>query len=334
MGVTPTGGCMGTGLCFFLTGPRFLLGRHKLAIEAYRQAEVRSEKSDWEIYHNLGVCLMYLKEYDEARDELTKALNYHKNDQSFMMLAKIHLLQGDVDGAIEIYKMAVAFSPENPDLNSTLGLLYMQTNQHAMALEHLGTAMAFDPTFAKAILAAGSMMQPNRGQTFMLLAIALVHLEDPENAKSAYDQAAQLDAKDPAIPLNLAILHFNGKELQEAGAQLKQFEARVDTLRKSGMDADPDVLATAGGLASKMGYSLGVEVPPQPLRASLNSATPPEAVEPKKSARQPSASVKSARASAKATMKAEGLKRHDNQDPDLITILDPPHDVSAEASEG
>ena len=33
---------------------RFLLGRHKLAIEAYRQAEARSEKEDWEICHNLG----------------------------------------------------------------------------------------------------------------------------------------------------------------------------------------------------------------------------------------------------------------------------------------
>ena len=32
----------------------FLLGRHKLAIEAYRQAEARSEKQDWEICHNLG----------------------------------------------------------------------------------------------------------------------------------------------------------------------------------------------------------------------------------------------------------------------------------------
>ena len=51
---------------------------------------------------------MYLKEYDEARAELGRALNYHKNDQSFTVLAKIHLLQGDTDGAIEIYKMAVA----------------------------------------------------------------------------------------------------------------------------------------------------------------------------------------------------------------------------------
>ena len=36
----------------------FLLGRHKLAIEAYRQAEARSAKPDWEIYHNMGKAIV------------------------------------------------------------------------------------------------------------------------------------------------------------------------------------------------------------------------------------------------------------------------------------
>ena len=61
----------------------FLLGRHRLSVEAYKQAEVRSStdgeaSNDWEIYHNLGVCYMYLKQLDAAVDELQKALHYHK----------------------------------------------------------------------------------------------------------------------------------------------------------------------------------------------------------------------------------------------------------------
>ena len=55
-----------------------------------------------------GVCFMYLKEYDSARSELLRALNLHKNEQSFAVLGRIHLLQSDVAGAIEVYKMAVA----------------------------------------------------------------------------------------------------------------------------------------------------------------------------------------------------------------------------------
>ena len=61
----------------------FLLGRHRLAIEAYKQAQVRSDttgegSNDWEIYHNLGVCYMYLKQLDAAVEELQKSLHFHK----------------------------------------------------------------------------------------------------------------------------------------------------------------------------------------------------------------------------------------------------------------
>ena len=57
---------------------------------------------------SLGVCLMYLKDFETAQIELTRALNCHKNDQSFATLGKIHLLQGDIGRAIEVYKQGVA----------------------------------------------------------------------------------------------------------------------------------------------------------------------------------------------------------------------------------
>lgn len=71
--------------------------------------------------------------------------------------------------------------------------------------------------------------------------MSLVHLEDPENAKAAYDQALHFDAKDPAIPLNYAVLLFNQDCQQEASVQMHNFEARVEKLKKLGLDADPDV---------------------------------------------------------------------------------------------
>ena len=39
----------------------------------------------------------------------------------------------------------------------------------------------------------------------MLMAVALSHLDDPENASAAYEQANSLDARDPAVPLNFAV---------------------------------------------------------------------------------------------------------------------------------
>lgn len=105
----------------------FLLGRHKVAIgnvqfsqlqpsaeiftyiqfvailiDAYKQAEIRCANAtdDWEIHHNMGVCYMYLKELEPAKDQLHRALRIHKNDQSYLTLGKILLLQGDLKGAI------------------------------------------------------------------------------------------------------------------------------------------------------------------------------------------------------------------------------------------
>ena len=291
---------------------------------------MRAEEADWEIHHNMGVCYMYLKDLEPAKDQLHRALHIHKNDQSYLTLGKILLLQGDLKGAIEVYQTGVQGFPENPDLCISLGLLHLQNGAHAAAFEQLGTAMAFDPKNSQAVMATGSVAQvshdwdaalskyktattltpesphlwnnigmcffgkkkyvaaiaclkranylapfdwkilynlglvhlqlqqfasafhflsasinlrPTRGQTFMLLAIALTHLADPENAKSAYEQAVNLDVKDPAIPLNFAVFLSNREEIEEAKTQLKHFEMRVTKLRSSsGLDADPDVI--------------------------------------------------------------------------------------------
>ncbi|KAJ7418909.1 Bardet-Biedl syndrome 4 protein [Pitangus sulphuratus] len=105
----------------------FLLGKHKAAIEVYNEAAKLDEK-DWEISHNLGVCYMYLKHFNKARDQLNNALELNRHDLTYMMLGKIHLLEG-------------------------------QTGDYQKAFEHLGNALTYDPGNYKATLAAGSMMQ-------------------------------------------------------------------------------------------------------------------------------------------------------------------------------
>uniref|UniRef100_A0A674BRS6 Bardet-Biedl syndrome 4 n=1 Tax=Salmo trutta TaxID=8032 RepID=A0A674BRS6_SALTR len=136
----------------------FLLGKHKAAIEVYNEASQLNEK-DWEISHNLGVCYIYTKDFNSVKEQLNIALELSKHDLTYMMLGKIHLLEGDTDKAIDVYRSAVEFSPENTDLLTTLGLLYMQQGKYQKAFEHLGNALTYDPNNFKAILAAGSMMQ-------------------------------------------------------------------------------------------------------------------------------------------------------------------------------
>ncbi|KAB1257360.1 Bardet-Biedl syndrome 4 protein [Camelus dromedarius] len=123
----------------------FLLGKHKAATEVYNEAAKLNQK-DWEICHNLGVCYIYLKQFNKAQDQLHNALHLNRHDLTYIMLGKIHLLEGDLDKAIEIYKKAVEFSPENTELLTTLGLLYLQLGIYQKAFEHLGNALTYDPT--------------------------------------------------------------------------------------------------------------------------------------------------------------------------------------------
>ncbi|KAJ8042304.1 Bardet-Biedl syndrome 4 protein [Holothuria leucospilota] len=323
----------------------FLLGRHKAAIDVYSEAAKLSER-DWEISHNQGVCYMYLKDYLKAKECLKQAIQFNKHDLSYVMLAKIYLIEDDLHMAIDVYKRAIESSPENPELLTTLGLLYLQVGQNQRAFEHLGNALTYDPCNVKAILAAGSMMQfhgdfdvaltkyriaassvpesaslwnnigmcffgkkklvaaisclkraaylapfdwkvmynlglvhltmsqyasafhflsaainlkPKMGQLYMLLAVALTHLEDIENARKSYEQAASLDTKEATINLNFCIFLYNHGERKAAAKQFSLFEQKFKKMKDSAtQEVDPEILEAANklGPALQVGESL------------------------------------------------------------------------------
>ncbi|GFS06590.1 Bardet-Biedl syndrome 4 protein-like [Elysia marginata] len=309
----------------------FLLARHKAAIEVYQQAAKICD-NDWEIFHNLGVCHMYLRDFEKAKTNLKQALTVRRHEVSYVMLGKIYLLERDVNAAIDIYRSAVEYSPENPDLLTTLGLLYMQVNQYQKAFENLGNAMTFDPSHTKAIMAAGSMMQSHTdfdvaitkyriaaantpespplwnnigmcffgkkkyvaaisclkranylapfdwkilynlglvhlttgqyasafhflsaainlkadlAQLYMLLAVALSHLEDSDNASQAYEYAIKLDGQDPSILLNYTVHLLNHDDRRKASGYMAQFEGLVASLKASGREVDQELLDLA-----------------------------------------------------------------------------------------
>ncbi|XP_045141714.1 Bardet-Biedl syndrome 4 protein isoform X3 [Echinops telfairi] len=268
----------------------FLLGKHKAAIEVYNEAAKLNQK-DWEICHNLGVCYIYLKQFNKAQEQLHSALQLHRHDLTYIMLGKIHLLEGDLDKAIEIYKEAVEFSPENTELLTSLGLLYLQLGIYQKAFEHLGNALTYDPTNYKAIsclkranylapfdwkilynlglvhltmqqyasafhfLSAAISFQPKMGELYMLLAVALTNLEDVENAKRAYIEAVRLDKCNPLVNLNYAVLLYNQGEKRAALAQYQEVEKKATQLKhSSSLEFDSEMVE----MAQKLGAALQV----------------------------------------------------------------------------
>ncbi|XP_077569130.1 BBSome complex member BBS4 [Stigmatopora nigra] len=184
----------------------FLLGKHKAAIEFYREAARINEK-DWEISHNMGVCYFFLKDFKHADEQLNIALQLNKHDTTFMMLGKVHMVASETDKAIDVYKRAVEFSPENTELLTTLGLLYLSLGKYQKAFEHLGNALTFDPNNYKAILAAGSMMQTHG---------------DFDVAMNKYRVAACAVPESPPLWNNIGMCFFGKKKYVAAISCLKR----------------------------------------------------------------------------------------------------------------
>ncbi|XP_041638709.1 Bardet-Biedl syndrome 4 protein [Cheilinus undulatus] len=184
----------------------FLLGKHKAAIEFYHEAAKLNE-NDWEISHNLGLCYFFIKDFKNAEEHLNMALQINKQDKSFMVLGKVHLLAGENDKAVEVYKKAVEFSPENTELLTTLGLLYLQLGKYQKAFVHLGNALTFDPSNYKAILAAGSMMQTHG---------------DFDVAMNKYRVAACAVPENPPLWNNIGMCFFGKKKYVAAISCLKR----------------------------------------------------------------------------------------------------------------
>lgn len=84
----------------------YLLGKHKQAIEVYDDTQ-RTGVEDWEIWHNKGLCFMYLKNYAKAVECFRAANELQRHDSTFMQLGKVFSLQENYKAAIDVYLEAL-----------------------------------------------------------------------------------------------------------------------------------------------------------------------------------------------------------------------------------
>ena len=100
-----------------------LLGRYRVAIDAYKEALTRTN-NDWEIFHNLGLCYMQLREFNEAKQYFAQALQISEiQEASYLALGKLHILIGERDEAEAVFERGARRNPESPTLFTAIGLL-------------------------------------------------------------------------------------------------------------------------------------------------------------------------------------------------------------------
>lgn len=159
----------------------FLLGKHKAAIDVYEEAS-KIGAPDWEIMHNKGLCLMYLKQYDKAIECFRMAIDIQPHDSTYVQLGKVYTLLEDYDAAISVYGDALQCSPENSDILTTLGLLYLRTAYRSeKAFECLSTSLTHDPRNPRTILAAGSIIQDHADMDVALVKYRVAAVQTPNS---------------------------------------------------------------------------------------------------------------------------------------------------------
>ena len=205
----------------------YLLGKHKAAIDVYEEAQ-RIGIEDWEIWHNKGLCLMYLKHYDKSVECFRRANLIQRHDATFMQLGKVHTLQENYKKAIDVYLEALEFSPENPEILTTVGLLYLRLGENYRAFDFLGNSLTHDPKNPKTILAAGSIIQDHSDMDVALVKYRVAAVQTPNSAQlwnnigmcffgkqryvaaiACLKRALYLDPFEWIISYNLGLVHLN-----------------------------------------------------------------------------------------------------------------------------
>jgi Bardet-Biedl syndrome 4 protein len=210
----------------------FLLGKHAAAIDVYAEAgrltEAAGNGGDWEIHHNVGLCRMYLKDYDGAAACLRAANAVSRHDATYLQLGAVHTLREDYRAAVATYLEALEFSPDSADLLTAVGLLYLRLGENFRAFDYLGNSLTHDPTSAKTILAAGSIIQNHNDMDVALHKYRVAAVQDPHCAQlwnnvgmcffgkrrlvaaiSCLKHALYLDPFEWIVAYNLGLVHLN-----------------------------------------------------------------------------------------------------------------------------
>ena len=232
----------------------FLLGRHKAATEAYAEAErllselpefkssqlsdasvIGRELDEWSVLHHRGLCLAQMKQYSEAERCFLRANEVARHDSTYIALGQVYTQQDKFKKAIDTYTEALEFTPENADLLTTVGLLYLRLGDSFKAFEALGNSLSQNARAPRAILASGSLIQDRGDFDVALVKYRVAALQIPNSAQlwnnigmcffgkqkhvaaiACLKRALYLDPLEWTIAYNLGLLHLHTSQYASA----------------------------------------------------------------------------------------------------------------------
>jgi type IV pilus assembly protein PilF len=139
-----------------------------------------------------------------ALDEIKQALSADPNyAEAYNLRGLVYMRLDDAGLAEDSFRRSIAINPRDPDALHNYGWLLCQQNRFADAAQQFSQALAI-PSYA------------DRPKTLMTQGVCLLKAGDRAGAERTLTQAYELDAGNPVVGFNLALILWQREEFSRA----------------------------------------------------------------------------------------------------------------------
>ncbi len=183
--------------------PQILVLRTRLLQRAGEQDEalLTAQKAmtlapNWdEPYYLAGVSYYFMRRYEQAQENLVRAVESNPNSARALFLESIALANlGKIDDAERCLRRAIVLQPTNARLHCHLGILLARRNENAKAEESLRTAIQLKPDYGLSHYELGKLLVSSKQLRPAARQLEQAVKHDP-GLSAAYYQLARVYAK-------------------------------------------------------------------------------------------------------------------------------------------
>jgi Bardet-Biedl syndrome 4 protein len=138
----------------------YLLGKMSDSADIYNNV-LHKNKDDWDCYYHIGLIFLNKKKYEKAEEYINMALNLNPCKEVLIASGKIYLKKGNKDQAIQRFEDALKLSPDDNNLMSTLGSLYLKAKDYEKAVDYFNKVLEVDKKYSKSLLGLAAINQLN-----------------------------------------------------------------------------------------------------------------------------------------------------------------------------
>lgn len=163
---------------------------------------IKVYETRWEDY-------LYKKDYDASLNDVQQALKIEPANNYFLVsLGDVSRLKGDYETAVNAYKKAMSGSQNKGDLYYYIAFSYYNLNDTVQQNAAAGEAIKYNTNFP--------------GETYVLMADALVKNKQPAEAIAAYERALNVKPDMPEVYTVLSSLYQSQSRINDAIATIRK----------------------------------------------------------------------------------------------------------------